>query len=84
MDSPTVAIGEYAFYSCEDLVSVSICENDRTDNVISIEDQAFACSKDLTTAVIGDGTVEIGDGVFSECAKDLTITIAGQSYMNLS
>lgn len=74
-----MAIGEYAFYSCEDLVSVSICENDRTDNVISIEDQAFACSKDLTTAVIGDGTVEIGDGIFPECAKDLTITIAGQS-----
>ena len=84
MDSPAVTIGEYAFYSCEDLVSVSICENDRTDNVISIEDQAFAYCRDLTTAVIGDGTVEIGDEVFSECAKDLTITIAGQSYMNLS
>ena len=77
-------IGQSAFSGCEDLVSVSICENDRTDNVISIEDQAFAYCRDLTTAVIGDGTVKIGDGVFSECAKDLTITIAGQSYMNLS
>ena len=79
-----MTIGEYAFYSCEDLASVSICENDWTDNVISIEDQAFAYCRDLTTVAIGDGTVEIGDGVFSECVKDRTITIAGQSYMNLS
>lgn len=76
----TVTLDEYAFYSCEDLISVSICENSELDNNISIDDRAFQYCKRLESVTIGNGSVSIGEYVFSGCADNLTISIAGKNY----
>ena len=80
IDCSTVTLDEYAFYSCEDLISVSICENSEMDNNISIDDRAFQYCKRLERVTIGNGSVAIGEYVFSSCADNLTISIAGKNY----
>lgn len=80
IDCSTVTLDEYAFYSCEDLIRVSICENSELDNNISIDDRAFQYCKRLESVTIGNGSVAIGEYVFSGCADNLTISIAGKNY----
>ncbi|MCH5324999.1 MAG: leucine-rich repeat protein [Eubacterium sp.] len=80
IDCDNISIGEYAFMSCEDLTSVSICDNENSDNNIEIDDRAFQFCKLLTDVKIGSGNVKIGSYVFSNCADNLAITIAGNSY----
>lgn len=80
IDCSTVTLDEYAFYSCADLISVSICENSELDNNISIDDRAFQYCKRLESVTIGNGSVAIGEYVFSGCADNLTISIAGKNY----
>lgn len=80
IDCSTVTLDEYAFYSCEDLISVSICENSELDNNISIDDRVFQYCKRLESVTIGNGSVAIGEYVFSGCADNLTISIAGKNY----
>lgn len=80
IDCDLVILGEYAFYSCEDLKSVTICENAKSDNEIKIDDRAFQYCKRLETVNVGNGNTEIGKTVFSSCAENLIITIAGENY----
>ena len=80
IDCDLVILGEYAFYSCEDLKSVTICENAKSDNEIKIDDRAFQYCKRLETVNVGNGNTEIGKTVFSGCAENLIITIAGENY----
>jgi len=80
IDCDVVIMGEYAFYSCEDLVNVTICDNSKPDNEIKIDDRAFQYCKRLETVDIGNGTIEMGEYVFSGCTDNLAITIAGENY----
>lgn len=80
IDCSIVALDEYAFYSCEDLINVSICENSELNNNITIDDRAFQYCKRLESVTIGNGSVTIGEYVFSGCADNLTISIAGKNY----
>lgn len=80
IDCSLVTLDEYAFYSCEDLISVSICENSEPDNNITIDDRAFQYCKRLESVTIGNGSVAIGEYVFSGCSDNLTISIAGTHY----
>lgn len=80
IDCDAVILGEYAFFSCEDLIDVKICENSKSDNDIKIDDRAFQYCEELITVAIGNGNVEIGEYVFSGCADDLEITVAGKNY----
>lgn len=80
IDCSIVAIDEYAFYDCEDLTNVSICENSEPDNNILIDDRAFQYCKRLESVTIGNGSVTIGEYVFSGCSDNLSISIAGKNY----
>ena len=66
--------------SCEDLVNVTICDNSKPDSEIKIDDRAFQYCKRLETVDIGNGAIEMGEYVFSGCADNLAITIAGKNY----
>jgi hypothetical protein len=80
IDCDSVILGEYAFYNCKDLIDVSICDNSKSENEISIDDSAFQYCEDLESVTIGSGTIKIGKYVFSGSDKNPTITIAGQTY----
>lgn len=80
IDCDLVILGEYAFYSCEDLINVTICENSESDNEIKIDNYTFQYCKRLETTTIGNGNIEIGEYLFSGCADNLAITIAGKNY----
>ena len=80
IDCESVSFGEYAFLSCEDLVSVSICDNGKSDNVVEIDDRVFQYCENLSSVVIGNGTVTVGKYVFSGCADNLAISVAGSRY----
>lgn len=75
-----VDMGDSVFSSCEDLKSVTICENAKSDNEIIIDDRAFQYCKRLETVNIGNGNIEIGEVVFSGCADNLIITVTGENY----
>lgn len=75
-----VNLGEYAFYSCEDLLKVIICQSTKADNGIKIDDRAFQYCKRLEAVTVGKGAVEVGEYVFSNCADNLEISIAGKKY----
>jgi len=81
IDCTLASLDEYSFYDCESLISVSICDNKSTDNTITIDDNAFQFSKNLESVIIGKGTIEIGEYVFSNCADHLSLSIAGKSYI---
>lgn len=80
IDCDSVFLDEHAFYDCEDLKSVSICENEKTDQEIKIDDRAFQYCEKLETVHIGNGNIEIGESVFSSCADNLEIFVAGKHY----
>ena len=44
---------EYAFYSGENLINVSINENLESDNIITIDDRAFQHCKRLENVTMG-------------------------------
>ena len=56
------SIGDYAFYDCSGLISITI-----PDAVTSIGNYAFKDCASLTNASIGNGVVSIGDNAFQEC-----------------
>ena len=69
---PVVAIGERAFYECENLTSVTI-----QNGVTSIGRYAFyGCSK-LASVEIPDGVLSIGDSAFALCTSLTNIRFGG-------
>ena len=81
IDCPSVTIDDNSFFGCSDLLIVSICENGRSDNDITLEDGVFQYCDILSSVIIGDGTVETGDYLFTGCPDALSVTINGQSYI---
>ena len=65
-----VAIGDFAFYDCQNLISVLIPRS-----VISIGYEAFSGCVSLTSVTIPEGVTSIGNSVFSGCANLTSITI---------
>ena len=68
--SPVASIGEYAFYRCRGLTSVTI-----PDSVTSIGDGAFADCSGLTSVTIPDGVTSIGECAFFWCSGLTSVTI---------
>ncbi len=68
-DSVTT-IGEYAFYGCSGLTSVTI-----PNSVTTIGYGAFAYCQGLTSVFIGNSVTTIGDVAFNGCSSLISITI---------
>ena len=64
------SIGDYAFYCCSGLKSVTI-----PDSVTSIGDGAFYCCSGLTSVTIPDSVTIIGNWAFSYCSRLTSVTI---------
>ena len=63
-------IGDYAFYDCSDLTSVTI-----PNSVTSIGDYAFYRCSDLTSVTISNSVTSIGDDAFYDCDGLTSVTI---------
>lgn len=59
---PVTTIGDYAFYRCVSLTSVTI-----PDSITTIGDYAFYQCDSLTSVTIGDGVTTIGNRAFDDC-----------------
>ena len=70
IESGVTTIGEYAFYECFRLTSVTI-----PDSVTTIEQGAFYNCSGLTNVTIPDGVTRIGDHAFGYCSSLTNITI---------
>ena len=64
------SIGDYAFYGCSGLTSVTI-----PNSVTSIGDYAFYGCSGLTSVTIGDSVTSIGDYAFYGCSGLTSVTI---------
>ena len=64
------SIGEWAFYNCSGLTSVTI-----GNSVTSIGDYAFKDCGGLTSVTIGNSVTSIGDYAFSGCSGLTSVTI---------
>ena len=69
LSDPT-EIGEWAFYGCSSLTSITI-----PNSVTTIGQGAFFKCTGLTNVVIGNGITEIGDGAFELCESLISVTI---------
>jgi hypothetical protein len=61
---PVTSLGDYAFYNCTSLTSVTI-----PDSVTSIGDYAFYNCTSLTSVTIPDSVTSIGDWAFFNCTS---------------
>jgi hypothetical protein len=64
------SIGNYAFYLCGSLTSITI-----PNSVISISDYAFSCCSGLVSISIPSSVISIGRGAFSNCSGLTSVTI---------
>ena len=64
------SIGEYAFYGCSELTSVTI-----PDSVTSIGNDAFNGCSNLTSVTIGNSVTGIGGTAFNGCSNLTSVTI---------
>lgn len=69
-DGDVTTIGEWAFYECSSLTSVTI-----PDSVITIGDYAFAHCSSLTSVTIPDSVTSIGNSAFEYCESLASTTI---------
>ena len=69
-DGDVTSVGDYAFYECRSLTSVTI-----PDSVTTIGDYAFYYCDSLTSVTIGDSVTEIGDRAFFYCSSLTSVTI---------
>ena len=65
-----ISIGDYAFYNCYGMVSLSI-----PDGVVSIGDYAFSYCYEIVSLSIPDGVISIGDYAFYRCYAMFSLTI---------
>lgn len=68
--SSVTSIGDFAFYGCSGLTSVTISEN-----VVSIGGSAFCGCSGLTSMTIPESVTKIGIYAFSECSSLASVTI---------
>lgn len=64
------SIGDFAFYNCKGLTSVTISEG-----LMSISDHAFVSCSGLTSITIPSSVTSIGNGAFWGCSRLASITI---------
>lgn len=64
------SIGDYAFYDCKNLTSVSI-----PSSVTSIGNETFFGCKGLTSVTISEGVTSIGNYAFKSCTSLKSVTI---------
>jgi hypothetical protein len=64
------SIGDYAFYYCSGLISVTI-----PNSVTAIGEHAFSGCSGLTSVTIGNSVTTIGDRAFVDCSGLTTVTI---------
>ena len=69
-DGDVTIIGDYAFYYCSSLISVTI-----PDSVTTIGDYAFYECSSLTSVTIPDSVTTIGYGAFAGCSSLTSVTI---------
>ena len=68
---PVKTIGDYAFFYCSWLTSITI-----PDSVTSINDYTFCCCVGLTSISIPNSVTSIGDSAFKSCNGLASITVA--------
>ena len=69
-DGSVTSIGDYAFYNCSSLTSITI-----PDSVTSIGNSAFYWCRSLTSISIPDSVTSIGDSAFYDCNSLTSITV---------
>ena len=69
-NAPITTIGDYAFYYCDSLTSVTI-----GDSVTRIGEWAFCNCSSLTSVTIGDSVTTIGNYAFNGCESLTSVTI---------
>ncbi|MBP0974691.1 MAG: leucine-rich repeat domain-containing protein, partial [Oscillospiraceae bacterium] len=86
IENGVTSIGEYAFYKCSNLISITI-----PGSVTSIENAAFSLCSSLTDITIPDSVTSIGGYAFYDCSSltDVTIpdgvtSIGGYAFYNCS
>lgn len=62
-------IGNYSFWNCPSLSSVTIPED-----VMTIGDCAFSDCTSLSSVTISEGVTEIGNYIFDDCSSDVEIS----------
>ncbi len=67
---PVTAVGDYAFYGCSGLTSITI-----PDSVTSIGEYAFYNCRGLTSVTIPDSVTSIGEYAFYNCSGLTSVTI---------
>ncbi len=67
---PVTSIGEYAFYACMDILTITV-----PGGVTEIKDYAFATCWSMTEILLPAGLKSIGTGVFEYCTDLQSITI---------
>ena len=70
MPDGVTSIGDYAFYGCTSLTSITI-----SDSVTSIGDSAFGGCTSLTSITIPNSVTSIGNNAFERCKSLTSITI---------
>ena len=69
-DNDITSIGDYAFYKCKKLTSVTI-----SDSVISIGKSAFYNCSSLASVTIPNNVTSIGSSAFEGCSSIASVTI---------